>query len=68
LALTCLCGCPETRHEHFRDGTDCGTCGYPTCPYYRPVETYRDRLVVDLLVVALIVLVAFALASSPTWW
>jgi hypothetical protein len=38
--MTCICGHPEDRHEHYRGGTDCGTCGPALCPHYQP----DDRL------------------------
>ncbi|MEV1295761.1 hypothetical protein [Pseudonocardia sp. NPDC049635] len=30
----CVCGCPADHHEHYRPGTDCGTCGQAVCPRY----------------------------------
>lgn len=29
------CGHPATAHEHYRWGSDCGTCGHHACPRYR---------------------------------
>ena len=29
------CGCPQQRHEHYRNGTDCGSCGRAVCPRFR---------------------------------
>lgn len=28
------CGHPRERHEHYRAGDDCGTCGRAVCPAY----------------------------------
>jgi hypothetical protein len=39
----CLCGHPDTTHQHYRPGTDCSLCGYRTCAYYVPA-TRRARL------------------------
>lgn len=37
--MTCICGCPEERHQHWRAGTDCGYCGFALCPIYQPRRT-----------------------------
>jgi hypothetical protein len=31
----CLCGHPRWTHEHYRRGTDCGTCGRRVCPWFQ---------------------------------
>jgi hypothetical protein len=33
----CACGHAQEAHEHYRPGTDCGTCGAAQCEEYRPV-------------------------------
>lgn len=33
------CGCPRDAHEHYRAGSDCGTCGRGACPFYRRTRT-----------------------------
>lgn len=30
----CVCGHPAAHHEHYRDGSDCGSCGRDWCPWY----------------------------------
>jgi hypothetical protein len=30
----CVCGHPADRHDHYRDGSDCGQCGSGRCPWY----------------------------------
>jgi hypothetical protein len=37
----CLCGHPKTAHEHFRPGSDCGSCGAAVCRRYRPARRRR---------------------------
>lgn len=32
----CACGHPEDMHEHYRPGSDCGSCGARTCGSFRP--------------------------------
>lgn len=32
----CRCGHPADMHEHYRRGTDCGSCGIEHCPAYAP--------------------------------
>jgi hypothetical protein len=34
----CGCGHARAEHEHFRAGTDCGTCGGPLCARFRPAR------------------------------
>ena len=34
----CVCGCVYQMHQHYRQGIDCGECGYVKCPAYRPAE------------------------------
>ena len=31
----CACGHVADTHQHYRAGSDCGTCGRETCPRYR---------------------------------
>ncbi|WP_375387375.1 hypothetical protein [uncultured Amnibacterium sp.] len=31
----CVCGHTHDAHEHYRRGTDCGTCGPEVCPRFR---------------------------------
>lgn len=31
----CICGHERDRHEHYRAGTDCGSCGRVRCPRFR---------------------------------
>lgn len=31
----CRCGHPRDAHEHYRDGSDCGSCGRAFCRRYR---------------------------------
>ena len=40
----CRCGHPQDLHTHLRDGDDCGRCGKPTCPGYRPPNRWRRYL------------------------
>jgi hypothetical protein len=41
--VTCTrCGHPRDAHTHYRDGTDCGTCGRLACPSYRRPGRRRD--------------------------
>lgn len=32
----CACGHPRESHDHYRPGTDCGTCGAVGCEEFRP--------------------------------
>jgi hypothetical protein len=32
----CVCGHSQQAHEHYRPGSDCGTCGRRSCGEYRP--------------------------------
>ncbi|MEK6467231.1 hypothetical protein [Pseudonocardia alni] len=34
----CTCGHPEDLHDHYRPGTDCGSCGPRVCAGYRPAD------------------------------
>lgn len=34
----CKCGHPESAHEHYRAGTDCGICGKAVCPRFRKAK------------------------------
>lgn len=51
------CWCAESRHCHYRDGEDCGTCGKALCPSYQPPHQ-PSVLPLAWLLVALVVLVA----------
>jgi hypothetical protein len=55
--MTCRCGHDRGAHEHYRGGSDCGTCGPLDCPRYR-ASWWRDLVAVvvgsRLLVGALI--------------
>jgi hypothetical protein len=31
----CWCGHEREYHRHYRNGTDCGTCGRAVCPRFR---------------------------------
>ena len=31
----CVCGHVKAAHQHFRAGSDCGSCGAQKCPAYR---------------------------------
>lgn len=39
----CRCGHDRDHHQHYRPGTDCGTCGHAVCPRYRRDWTLRLR-------------------------
>ncbi|MBC3193466.1 hypothetical protein H7X46_20605 [Pseudonocardia sp. C8] len=39
----CACGHPEEMHEHYRPGTDCGSCGARACGAFRPEGAERPR-------------------------
>ncbi|HYH30032.1 MAG TPA: hypothetical protein VD903_06570 [Pseudonocardia sp.] len=32
----CTCGHGRAAHEHYRPGSDCGTCGRAACAEFRP--------------------------------
>ncbi|WP_157357741.1 hypothetical protein [Amycolatopsis nigrescens] len=31
----CVCGHAKAAHQHFRPGSDCGSCGVQKCPEFR---------------------------------
>lgn len=35
VVRSCACGHPASAHEHYRAGSDCGSCGPVVCPAYR---------------------------------
>lgn len=39
----CLCGCLKPVHEHYRPGSDCGSCGPDVCDRYRPDRRARGQ-------------------------
>jgi hypothetical protein len=39
----CACGHARQMHQHYRPGTDCGTCGAAVCPKFRKLKTARQR-------------------------
>ena len=39
----CTCGHPEEMHEHYRPGTDCGSCGARGCDSFRPADVAPTR-------------------------
>ena len=61
--MTCACSCPKRVHEHWRDGTDCGSCGRNVCPRYR--RTWRGY---PLHVWILAGLAALAVDVAIGWW
>ena len=39
MADTCVCRCPRVNHQHYRNGTDCSTCGCLVDRRHRPGGT-----------------------------
>lgn len=39
----CACGHEEDVHEHYRPGSDCGSCGSRACGSFRPADAERSR-------------------------
>lgn len=42
-AKLCTCGHIKAKHEHYRPGTDCGTCTQEVCTAFRQQVTEHDR-------------------------
>jgi len=41
----CRCGHGRDAHEHYRAGSDCGSCGRQTCPSFRRARaSLRDAV------------------------
>jgi hypothetical protein len=40
----CVCGHSRGAHEHYRPGSDCGTCGRAGCVEYRPQNGFFRQL------------------------
>ena len=49
----CICGHLYEAHQHYRAGTDCGTCAATTCARYRRADSLRVRAVRALRQVSL---------------
>ena len=45
VVAPCVCGHGRSAHEHWRCGSDCGTCGAAGCALYRPRGGALRRLV-----------------------
>ena len=55
VTVNCVCGHPETQHQHYRKGNDCVVCG---CMNYRAPQPVSVTLTVGwLLILAFIVAV-----------
>jgi hypothetical protein len=40
----CVCGHGHAAHEHYRPGSDCGTCGRMGCAEFRPENGFFRQL------------------------
>jgi hypothetical protein len=40
----CTCGHGAEAHEHYRPGSDCGTCGRTACAEFRPENGFFRQL------------------------
>lgn len=43
----CRCGHPKSAHQHYRSGSDCGTCGPRGCPEFSRIhwwDRYTDKI------------------------
>jgi hypothetical protein len=48
-ATCCRCGHDAAAHEHFRPGSDCGTCGAARCDRFRAARGGAARIMTGLI-------------------